>query len=122
MTNNKYSDGTYWLVTLDMVGGGLEEYLVRCKEDPLHNDEFLNDVLPGWEDDYMNNYAEYEEDYPYEENFDSEEEYENACAEFEDRFKGEISESSELITQEINEDYTDKYLDNMGVCNLIKES
>ena len=74
MKKQNLTDGKHWIVTLDMPGGGFESYYVIWDTNPLEDSKFMLDYMTTWEDDYISNYRDYEEDIPDPDDFDSLEE------------------------------------------------
>ena len=109
MKKQNLTDGKHWIVTLDMPGGGFESYYVIWDTNPLEDSKFMLDYMTTWEDDYISNYRDYEEDIPDPDDFDSEEEYNQAYADWESNFISGITEEAELITQDIVNDYGEDY-------------
>lgn len=109
MKKQNLTDGKHWIVTLDMPGGGLESYYVIWDTNPLEDSKFMLDYMTTWEDDYVYNYGDYDGDIPYPDDFDSEEEYNQAYADWESNFISEITEEAQLITQDIVDDYGEEY-------------
>lgn len=110
---SKYLDNKHWLVTLE-IGNAENNYVVISDKNPIEDEDFYKNILPELEADFVSEYS-YLYDTPQEEDYATEEEYNEAVDAWCNDFVSEISVHSKLITKDNIENYGESWLDSQSV-------
>lgn len=111
---SKYLDNKHWLVTLER-GNAENDYIVISDKDPVEDEDFCENILKELEADFVSDYSYLYHDAFMEEDYATEEEYNEAVDAWYNDFTSEISVHSKLITKDNIENYGESWLDNQSV-------
>ena len=106
MTKEELINGKYWLALAEyptMIQDATTEYIINSSVNPYKLEETHPEILEEVVQDCFDNYSYL--DSPYEEDYDSEEEYLDACDCWEDGTFDSIVVTYTLITKELLEEY-----------------
>lgn len=109
---SKYLDNKHWLVTLEIVNAE-NNYVVISDKNPIEDEDFCENILPELEADFVSEYS-YLYDTLQEEDYATEEEYNEAVDAWCNDFVSEISVHSKLITKDNIENYGESWLDDIS--------
>lgn len=109
---SKYLDNKHWLVTLE-IGNAENDYVVISDKNPIEDEDFYKNILQELEADFVSEYS-YLYDPPQEEDYATEEEYDEAVDAWCNDFVSEISVHSKLITKDNIENYGENWLDDIS--------
>lgn len=111
---SKYLDNKHWLVTLE-IGSAENDYIVISDKDPVEDEDFCENILKELEADFVSDYSYLYHDAFMEEDYATEEEYNEAVDAWYNDFTSEISVHSKLITKDNINNYSESWLDNQPV-------
>ena len=111
---SKYLDNKHWLVTLE-IGNAENNYIVISDKNPIEDEDFCENILQELEADFVSDYSYLYHDTPQEEDYATEEEYNEAVDAWYNDFVSEISVHSKLITKDNIENYGESWLDSQPV-------
>ena len=111
---SKYLDNKHWLVTLE-IGNAENNYVVISDKNPIEDEYFYKNILQELEADFVSEYSYLYHDAPQEEDYATEEEYDEAVDAWCNDFVSEISVHSKLITKDNIENYGESWLDSQSV-------
>lgn len=111
---SKYLDNKHWLVTLE-IGNAKNNYIVISDKNPIEDEDFCENILQELEADFVSDYSYLYHDTPQEEDYATEEEYNEAVDAWYNDFVSEISVYSKLITKDNIENYGESWLDSQSV-------
>lgn len=114
MTKEELINGKYWLATAEyptIYQDAITRYIINSSVNPYKLEETHPEILEEIVQDCFNQYSYL--DVPEEEDYDSEEEYLDACDCWEDETFDNIIVTYELIDKELIKDYYDDELLNL---------